>query len=174
MKIEDLQELVDFYIKELESQSFFSRSSGTGPEPKSTPLEHACWMLHRMDESCQGYGNLWADENSKIKWDKYNRWLGFVQGVLWVSGIYTIDQMREHVIHATQKDPPMIGTVDCKYCRDTGFIDTGNNDLPCEDCSLGATCAFGDESGMEVFLSYNPPRRPIPEAWVEVVKDKFS
>jgi hypothetical protein len=28
---------------------------------------------------------------------KINRWVGFVQGVLWKEGLFTIDQMREHV-----------------------------------------------------------------------------
>lgn len=28
--------------------------------------------------------------------DKVFRWLGFVQGVLFCFGVYTIDQMREH------------------------------------------------------------------------------
>lgn len=29
-------------------------------------------------------------------WDKFNRWLGFMQGVLWLHGDFTLDQMREH------------------------------------------------------------------------------
>lgn len=28
--------------------------------------------------------------------EKAFRWLGFVQGVLWCEGIYSIDQMKEH------------------------------------------------------------------------------
>jgi hypothetical protein len=28
---------------------------------------------------------------------KAHRWLGFVQGVLWTQGIYTIDELRAHV-----------------------------------------------------------------------------
>lgn len=28
--------------------------------------------------------------------EKAFRWLGFVQGVLWTKGIYTIDEMRDH------------------------------------------------------------------------------
>ena len=28
--------------------------------------------------------------------EKAHRWLGFVQGVLWAEGIFTIDEMREH------------------------------------------------------------------------------
>jgi hypothetical protein len=32
--------------------------------------------------------------NDKI--EKANRWLGFIQGVLWIEGIFTIAQLREH------------------------------------------------------------------------------
>lgn len=28
--------------------------------------------------------------------EKAHRWLGFVQGVLWVSGLYSIEELREH------------------------------------------------------------------------------
>ena len=28
--------------------------------------------------------------------DKVNRWLGFIQGVLWCCGVYTINELREH------------------------------------------------------------------------------
>ncbi len=31
--------------------------------------------------------------------------------------------------------------IDCLECNDTGVIDTGNNDLPCE-CLLGALALF--------------------------------
>ena len=29
-------------------------------------------------------------------WEKAMRWLGFIQGVLFAKGVYTIDEMREH------------------------------------------------------------------------------
>jgi hypothetical protein len=29
-------------------------------------------------------------------WEKANRWLGFIQGVLWEQHIFTIDDMRKH------------------------------------------------------------------------------
>lgn len=28
--------------------------------------------------------------------DKANRWLGFIQGVLWTTGLYSIEEMRDH------------------------------------------------------------------------------
>jgi hypothetical protein len=33
---------------------------------------------------------------NKDQWEKVNRWLGFMQGALWMSGIYSIDEMRDH------------------------------------------------------------------------------
>lgn len=33
---------------------------------------------------------------------KAHRWLGFVQGVLWTQGIYTIDELRAHVSGKTE------------------------------------------------------------------------
>jgi hypothetical protein len=36
-------------------------------------------------------------------WDKANRWLGFLQGVFWMSGTYTLDQIREHNLPASEE-----------------------------------------------------------------------
>lgn len=32
--------------------------------------------------------------------------------------------------------------VGCSYCKDTGYIETGNNDLPCEKCYRGSEALF--------------------------------
>jgi hypothetical protein len=55
-------------------------------------LNHICWMCAEAQR---------FDEN---KLDKINRWLGFIQGTLWTSGLFTIDDMREHVIEASKKE----------------------------------------------------------------------
>ncbi|MCK5020904.1 MAG: hypothetical protein KAS32_28040 [Candidatus Peribacteraceae bacterium] len=47
-------------------------------------LKHLKWMLDNMPDE-------------KETPDKYNRWLGFMQGVLWAFEIKTIDEMREEV-----------------------------------------------------------------------------
>lgn len=55
----------------------------------------------------------------------------------------------------------------CKKCKDTGSIDTGNNDLPC-DCPAGRTALFnvagvaGPVTGEEVkkhYLNTSPQPR---------------
>jgi hypothetical protein len=45
---------------------------------------HVMWMLEEMKK--------FGDDD----YDKAMRWLGFVQGVLWVDGGWSIDQMRAH------------------------------------------------------------------------------
>jgi hypothetical protein len=47
------------------------------------PLWHVYWMLGQMKGMV---------EDS----EKFARWLGFVQGVLWMEGLYSIDELREH------------------------------------------------------------------------------
>lgn len=51
---------------------------------------HLVHMLDRMEEM------LDTSEFPVTNWDKFNRWLGFVQGIFWVSSDYTLNEMREH------------------------------------------------------------------------------
>ncbi len=46
---------------------------------------HAKWMLDKIEEFV-----------AEDKLDKANRWLGFVQGIFYALGLYTINQMRDH------------------------------------------------------------------------------
>lgn len=36
--------------------------------------------------------------------DKMQRWLGFMQGVLWAEGLYKISDLRKHVTEAKDED----------------------------------------------------------------------
>lgn len=49
-------------------------------------LTHCLWMLSMIRSFVSN-----SDDREKTM-----RWLGFVQGVLYTKGIYTIDEMREH------------------------------------------------------------------------------
>jgi hypothetical protein len=42
------------------------------------------WMLDRMEEFLK-----------EDRLEKVNRWLGFIQGVLWAQSIYTIENLKE-------------------------------------------------------------------------------
>lgn len=48
-------------------------------------LGHLITMLPRMEE--------FVKEGRR---EKAFRWLGFVQGVLWTEGVYTIEEMKNH------------------------------------------------------------------------------
>ena len=49
-------------------------------------MNHIRWMINEIPKL--------VDNPCKI--EKANRWLGFVQGVLWLKGYYTIDEMKGH------------------------------------------------------------------------------
>jgi hypothetical protein len=53
---------------------------------KDEQQEHARWM-------CQEMLRMIADEGVT---EKIHRWLGFVQGVLHCTGVYSINDMRDH------------------------------------------------------------------------------
>lgn len=46
-----------------------------------TTNSHVLWMIDKLFE---------------FEGDKYNRWLGFIQGYFWTNDIYTIDELKEH------------------------------------------------------------------------------
>ena len=64
-------------------QACRNRSSGIIPS-SDTALGHAAWMCEQV--------RVFASEG---KIDKANRWIGFIQGTLWMAGRATIDEMRE-------------------------------------------------------------------------------
>ncbi|KKL68560.1 hypothetical protein LCGC14_2123730 [marine sediment metagenome] len=64
------------------------------PTPREA-MSHIYGMLDRMEEflnTAERQDFFWISPD----WDKFNRWLGFVQGVLWLHGDFTLVQMREH------------------------------------------------------------------------------
>lgn len=75
---------------------------GEGPFDRDpTPREamsHVVGMLDKMDEFLDLVEEWGENEPQPLNgaWDKFNRWLGFVQGVFWLHGDYTLDQMRDH------------------------------------------------------------------------------
>lgn len=50
---------------------------------RGTPLQHAKWMC-LIAESVEDVG-------------KKNRWIGFIHGVLFMSNIFSIEEMRTHI-----------------------------------------------------------------------------
>lgn len=77
-----MRKVVEDYIEAL-------RGQGARPErqddPRKDPLAHAWWMCERILEFLDG-----------DQWEKANRWLGHIQGYFALTGLYTIDEMRDH------------------------------------------------------------------------------
>jgi hypothetical protein len=79
----------------------FSSTGECDEGPESA--RHLLWMLDRMDEMNQKLEHP-AEYKSLQKYQqdtmKLNRWLGFVQGVLWAQLDCSLDDLRKHVREA--------------------------------------------------------------------------
>ena len=66
-----------YHIKHREEESCYGLEYG---------FNHLRWMLNEIPK--------FLETPNKI--EKAHRWLGFVQGVLYASGFYSIDEMKSH------------------------------------------------------------------------------
>ena len=57
--------------------------------------KHLAWMCSESIKFVQ-----------KGEIEKAHRWLGFIQGVLWKEGAFTLNDLREHVINASKDRSP--------------------------------------------------------------------
>jgi hypothetical protein len=57
------------------------------PPGMGRAIKHANWMIQEM---------LQRMEAGEDKPGQADRWLGFVQGILWCHGMFTIDDMKGH------------------------------------------------------------------------------
>lgn len=66
-------------------------------------FQHAAWMVDEMLSYIRG------TKAEHYDGDKVNRWIGFIQGVLWMYGVYTVDDLRQQTIRAkeSKKIPPI-------------------------------------------------------------------
>lgn len=58
-----------------------------GPVSTVLSASHVRWMCDEVDHMYDREGET----------EKVQRWLGFIQGVMWATGLYTIDELRGHV-----------------------------------------------------------------------------
>lgn len=92
---EDLRSMLDLYCRRLEELCYPpvpykdqdsplapSLIRGTG---RNDALRHAAWMC--------GEARRFLDQGRK---DKAARWVGWIQGVLWTSGVYSLGELRKH------------------------------------------------------------------------------
>jgi hypothetical protein len=84
MSPEKIKELMHFYTRAIGLEPRRD-DQGFGGKDTNVALHHAVWMC----------GEVIQFANTQ-RMAKANRWIGFIQGVLWSHGVMTIDQMRQH------------------------------------------------------------------------------
>ena len=87
MSNEQCFELVAFYKSILKMRGYMAKrvdSLDRRPDPDMS-YQHALYMLNRMEEFIK-----------EGKREKFFRWLGFVQGILWLLGDLTVEDLRNH------------------------------------------------------------------------------
>lgn len=80
-KLESVLKVMRAKVLKFKPSTEASRYEFSTPPGVHGAMRHVLWMLDRIAEP----GDL----------AKTHRWLGFAQGVLWVFGVFTINEMRE-------------------------------------------------------------------------------
>ena len=105
MRDDQLTELLELYAVELQDRfhavprQFEDRPGLAGYARLVAQLDHVLWMIAQMHKGMQPGVNAWDGK-------KLNRWLGFIQGVLWMAGAYTIDELRQQTRVFAQREAP--------------------------------------------------------------------
>ncbi len=98
MNVKQAREIVKKYRQELEELKAHPCEGPFDCQPDGDEvLDHAASMLDRMDDMLNVV--IMDDERCVDFTDtleKFQRWLGFMQGVFWVEGVFTLDEMRDH------------------------------------------------------------------------------
>jgi hypothetical protein len=84
MSPEKIKQLMHYYTRIIGLEPRRDES-GFGWRDANISMGHVVWMCGQVLE--------FVDTQRMAK---ANRWIGFIQGVLWSKGIMTIDQMRKH------------------------------------------------------------------------------
>ena len=62
-------------------------------------IRHLLYMCDQVEEMLKGVSESLLHigcASDTVTWEKVMRWLGFMQGVLWFSGNFTLNELREH------------------------------------------------------------------------------
>jgi hypothetical protein len=123
MKTEKIVEVLSAYRKELAGVGIGSCQLENYDEipEEEVALRHITWMCEQAIEFAET-GRL----------EKANRWLGFIQGTLWLTGRHAVSSMREH---NRPRCPHCHGPEDeCNdlrgnrlYCKNTDMCIRNNN-----------------------------------------------
>lgn len=82
-------------------------------EFEDSDMNHIRWMLNEIPNMI----------NNPNKLEKLNRWIGFIQGVLWSKGYYTIEDMRGQSGDVEGVEKPIIKREQYYYQYEGGISD---------------------------------------------------
>lgn len=94
LTVEQVSAMLDRYCKLLEEQGYEPKPFGDVDAKiggslyrsgKYDALNEAYWMCGEVRKLVR-----------QGRWSKALRWIGFIQGVLWMSGIYSITELKVH------------------------------------------------------------------------------
>jgi hypothetical protein len=97
------------YKRRVALDAIYTNRDGRSRSMRELAVEHAAWMA----TGAIGFlKDAWACDQYKVlsdasleearkrrarsKREKAHRWLGFIQGVLWMGGRYSLDELKEH------------------------------------------------------------------------------
>jgi hypothetical protein len=84
MSPEKIKELMHYYARALQVDPVRGDPAALNRD-KDADMRHLVWMCGQVIEFV-----------NTQRMAKANRWIGFIQGVMWSYGVMTIDQMRQH------------------------------------------------------------------------------
>jgi len=69
------------------------------PPTRGEATRHLLSMCDQIEEMLEKVEKLpCISAESEAAWEKANRWLGFMQGVLWAQGSFTLNELKGHNI----------------------------------------------------------------------------
>ena len=94
MNPKDLLFLIEKYAKKFKEMGVenIEHPHDGNPITPQVGLCHCHNMLDHLEKMVQDF----IKDGNTAKWEKALRWLGFIQGVLWSAGVYTITELRSH------------------------------------------------------------------------------
>jgi hypothetical protein len=98
---EETHQLSALGISGIEPANLYGSLDGARPASPSAlkDCQHVLWMLDEMDK--MDLPHDFPDPSYLADLEKFHRWLGFVQGVLWGHGIFDLDELREQTRQVT-------------------------------------------------------------------------
>ncbi len=94
MKSQTILKIIEHYREELEDWLGYKPKrfdEFDGAPSYDEQLEHVLWMIHEIPVLIEKQ----QQESYTRDYNKINRWLGFIQGIMWANGFYNIAFLKK-------------------------------------------------------------------------------